>query len=52
VLRVVLTLDQHDRPPLRGAIVEPDGTRWPFVGVLELVAVIERLLERGPGSAS
>jgi hypothetical protein len=48
VLSLVLDIDEIDvagDPRLSGQVEAPDGTRWPFVGVLELIAVVERLVD-------
>ena len=40
-----LELVRTDSPQLAGAIGPMGGSRQPFTGVMELVAIIERLLD-------
>jgi hypothetical protein len=43
-----LELARTDSPQLSGAIGPVGGSRQPFTGVMELVAIIERLLDEHP----
>jgi hypothetical protein len=42
---IELELARTDSPQLAGAIGPRGGSRQPFTGVMELVAIIERLLD-------